>query len=279
MEEIPINIKRFVALMSLFASLFIIPNVSVFASTGNSLLKTNSFTIYYGAANAKAIQKLSTYNTVVIEPFAFTKEQIQQLKKSGTKVLGYVSVMELEAQNKAKVTDSDYYYYNGNKMQIPKWNTYIMDITNPHYRNIVLTKVNEQVVQKGLDGVFLDTVGDIDDYFYDKPADQANIRNGYVELLKAIKTNNPNLLLMQNWGFDTVKTASLPYIDAVLWEDFNSKIITKDAWSQNWIKYFQSQKNTLKVFTVTPNTASKTYSQSKGFVSMVNKNDVYDKLK
>ncbi|WP_379970561.1 endo alpha-1,4 polygalactosaminidase [Ectobacillus sp. sgz5001026] len=271
-------IKRFVSFLALFA-LFIIPSVAACASSGNPLLKTKNFTIYYGAANAKAIQKLSTYSTVVIEPYAFTKDQITQLKKSGTKVLGYVSVMELEAQNKAKVTDSDYYYYNGSKMQIPQWNTYIMDITNAHYRSVILTKVNEQVAQKGLDGVFLDTVGDIDDYFYDKPIDQTKIRGGYVALLKEMKAKYPSLLLMQNWGFDTIKTTSLPYIDAVLWEDFNSKVIAKDAWSQNWIKYFQSQKSTLKVFTVAPNTASQSFSQSKGFVSMVNKNDVYDKLK
>ncbi|WP_416828313.1 endo alpha-1,4 polygalactosaminidase [Ectobacillus polymachus] len=270
--------KRFATIITLVAALCM-PNAAAFAAPNNPLLTSKSFTIYYGDATATAIQKLSQYNTVIIEPYAFTKEQISQLKKSGTKVLGYVSVMELESQHINQVTDSDYYYYNGSKMQIPQWNTYIMDITNPHYRSVVLTKVKEQVAQKGMDGVFLDTVGDIDDYFYDKPIDQANLRNGYTALLKDIKATNPNLLIMQNWGFDTVKTTSLPYLDAVLWEDFNSKIIAKDEWSQNWISYFQSQKNTLQVFTVAPNRASSSYSQSKGFVSMVNKNDVYDVLK
>ncbi|WRU95624.1 hypothetical protein RYX51_00510 [Priestia filamentosa] len=56
----------------------------------------------------------------------------------------------------------------------------------------------------GMDGVFLDTVDDIDDYFYNKPALQTEISTAYKTLLTNIKEQDP------------IKIPSLPYINAVL---------------------------------------------------------------
>ena len=50
-------------------------------------------------------------------------------------------------------------------MKIEQWDTYIMNLADEHYRRIVVNKVKQQVIGKGIDGVFLDTAGDIDDYF------------------------------------------------------------------------------------------------------------------
>ncbi|MDT3765699.1 hypothetical protein [Priestia filamentosa] len=55
-----------------------------------------------------------------------------------------------------------------------------------------------------MDGVFLDTVDDIDDYFYNKPALQTEISTAYKTLLTNIKEQDP------------IKIPSLPYINAVL---------------------------------------------------------------
>ena len=50
-------------------------------------------------------------------------------------------------------------------MKIEQWDTYIMNLADEHYRRIVVNKVKQQIIGKGIDGVFLDTAGDIDDYF------------------------------------------------------------------------------------------------------------------
>lgn len=214
---------------------------------------------------------------VIIEPYVVTKEQIQQLKQAGTTVLGYVSVMELEYWHRTQVTEGDYHYENNKKMRIEKWDTYIMDLEEAHYQNILLKKVKKQIVQKDIDGVFLDTVGDIDDYFYEQPTVQNKFRNAYVTLLKEIKEVDKNLIIMQNWGFPTLKDVSIDLVDGILWEDFNKQVISKDEWSQNWIRYFKQHKNELVTFTVAPNEESKAYSEELGFVATVNENNVYDK--
>lgn len=181
------------------------------------------------------------------------------------------------AWHKPKVIESDYFYKNGKKMTIKQWDTYIMNLADDHYREIVLAKVKQRIVEKGIDGVFLDTVGDIDDYFCNQPVIQENFRNAYVTLLKEIKNIDSSLLLVQNWGFETVKSTSLNLIHAVLWEDFNKQVIANDEWSQNWMRYFKQQKNKIVTFTVAPDDISKEYSFTNGFISTINPNDIYDK--
>ncbi|MGG2094331.1 endo alpha-1,4 polygalactosaminidase [Bacillus sp. S13(2024)] len=269
--------NRFVSILVVFSLVITFSTTSVKAATVNhKLSNVKNFKIYYGEANEQVIKELSKYDLVIIEPYAFTQQQIAELKASGTKVLGYVSVMELEAWHKSKVTEADYYYCNNKRMKIKQWDTYVMNISSSHYKDVVMDKVEQQIVKKGMDGVFLDTVGDIDDYFYNKPAEQKKFRNTYDTLLKQIKNIDSNLILMQNWGFDTIKNTSLYAIDAVLWEDFNRKVVAKDKWSQNWISYFKAQKDQVKTFTVAPNVASQQYSLAQGFVSTVNVNDIYN---
>lgn len=270
--------RRFTSLMALLSFIFA-SSTSAQAMTIDvkDLKDVKDYKIYYGEANKKVIKELSQYDMVIIEPYAFTKKQIEQLKQSGTIVLGYVSVMELEDQHRSQVVKSDYYYQNNEKMRIEQWDTYIMNLQETHYRDILLTKVEEQIVEKGIDGVFLDTVGDIDDYFYDQPTVQKQFRDAYVTFLKEIKEIDSNLILVQNWGFPTLKSASLNLVDGVLWEDFNQEVISKDEWSQDWIRYFKKYKNQLVTFTVTPNKQSKAYSKKIGFIPTMNGNDIYNK--
>lgn len=237
-----------------------------------------SIKIYYGNATNSAIAQLSTYNAVIIEPYAFTTAQVAQLQAKGIKVFGYLSVMELEAPNKALVSDSDYFYYHNQKYIIPQWNTYIMDLSKPHYQSVLMNKVTSEIAGKQMDGVFLDTVGDIDDYFYNDPQTQDQFRSAYKTLLEKIKSACPNLSLIQNWGFDTLKTTSGSMIHAVLWEDFSKSTITGDAWSQNWIRYFQRRTNLFRVITVSPDVQSAAYAKKIGFIPILNNGNIYNGL-
>ncbi len=268
--------KRSICFFSIFSFIFS-SNTAAQVNAVNPILKNvQSYKIYYGEANEQVIERLSKYDMVIIEPYAFTREQVQQLKKSGTVVLGYVSVLELEDWHKSQVMESDYYYRDGEKMRIEQWDTYIMNLADSHYRSIIINKVKQQIIEKGIDGVFLDTAGDIDDYFYDQAAVQEKFRLAYVNLLKEIKSVDSNLLLVQNWGFETIKSATLNFIHGVLWEDFNKRVITEDQWSQNWMRYFKQQSNKIVTFTVTPDDISKKYSTVNGFISTINPNDIYD---
>lgn len=270
-----------VAALLISCSIFISESIFAAFQAKSPLNRISNYKIYYGEANDEITEKLGNYDLVIVEPHEFTKEKIAAIQDKDTITLGYISIMELEKWNAGfvkKVKESDYYYNKNEKMYIEKWDTYIMDISKPHYRQIILEEIQEEILTKGFDGIFLDTAGDIDDYFLKKPKELRKLRNGYVTLLKEIKRQDNELILLQNWGFDTYKNASNPYIDGLLWEGFSKNRNQHDKWSQSWIKYFKEEegKGNLAVFTVSPDDAGKYYSEKIGFVSYKNESDIYN---
>jgi polysaccharide biosynthesis protein PelA len=275
--------KKYWIVATILIGLTIMISSSIFAHyQGQSPLShVRNFKIYYGEVDQNILKSLSNYDLAIIEPHEFTKEQITQLKGSDTITLGYISIMELEKWNKSfveKVQETDYYYQNKEKIYIEKWDTYIMNISNPHYRQIILEEIQDEIFAKGLEGIFLDTAGDIDDFFYDKPKELQKLRTGYTTLLQDIKKQNEELILLQNWGFETYKQTSNPYIDGILWENFNQSKLEKSKWGQNWINYFKNKETDgdLAVFTVSPNDSGKNFSEKNGFTSYTNENSIYN---
>lgn len=242
-------------------------------------LDMSTFKIYYGSPKTTVLNKMKDYKVMIIDPNDYTKAQIDYIKSRGTKVFGYVSIMEMNGSDQTVqpyITAEDYVYENGQKVYFSEWNSYLMDISRPSYQEALLKRVKTQIVDKGLDGVFYDTVDQLEGYFY-KKANQPVMMAGYKQFLDKVSTLYPNLQMIQNRGFETLKAVSLPYMDAVLWENFSASL-KKDAWSQNWITTLQSYKKTngLTIVTTVPNATSKKYSNQLGFPAMVNSTSIYN---
>ncbi|OXM86666.1 endo alpha-1,4 polygalactosaminidase [Paenibacillus rigui] len=274
---------RFVVFISLFALIStVLPGRQASAQTASAGVSSiQSFKIFYGTPTKTILDNMQKYNMVVIEPTAYTADQISYIKSRGTIVIGYTSVMEMNAGDKTvapNVVEDDYFKKNGSKVLFGQWNSYLMDISKSHYQEALLNRIKTQISDKGIDGVFLDTVGRIDSYFTD-PAQQAAMRSGYEQLLTQIKSNHPQLSLIQNRAFETLKAISIRYVNGVLWEDFVYKTVSKDAWSKKWISYLQdNQKNNgLLVLATVPDTKSQDYSKKLNFIPSLNPNDVYNK--
>ncbi|WP_226528017.1 endo alpha-1,4 polygalactosaminidase [Metabacillus niabensis] len=239
-----------------------------------------SFSIFYGKPDQEKLDKLADYDAVIIEPTAFTTEQVNLLKASDVKVFGYVSLMQLENWNielKEHIAASDYATLNGKKIYIKEWDTYVMDLRESHYREALMWKINHYIADKGLDGIFFDTVDDLDYYFHDDIDIQTYMREGYVQLLKDIKSDYPNMLIIQNRGFDTIKTASHTYIDGMLWEGFEAKDITESEWAKNWLTYFKKEQRwgRIQVWTVVTDEESLALSKKHRFPAFMRVGDTY----
>jgi endo-alpha-1,4-polygalactosaminidase (GH114 family) len=252
-----------------------------FMGYSNGFRGVKSYKIYYGVPTKQILSDMKQYDLVILEPHNYSKEDITYIKNRGTIVLGYMSIMQLGAWNKTitdKVRDEDYVTENGEKVQFDEWKTYLMDISNPHYRSAIMKDMEIEVVNKGCDGMFLDTVGDIDSYFDSTPDRQTKMRNGLADYLKQITKDHPKLLLMQNFAFETLKSTTLPYVKGIMWEDFVENDMQTDKWSQEWAQQlaaFQKERK-LTVFTVTPDQKGIDYSRKKGFVPYLNPNSNYD---
>ena len=182
-----------------------------------------TFKIYYGPMDGKIIQDLLQYNMVVVEPAHLLDEDLLKLQKAGVKVIGYQSLI-----------------------QVGKWDSGLLDklnredilieesqekgpIANPlseHYRMIWTNEMEVRIKNRGFDGVFLDTVDDI--LLLDQ-GQRAEVIRATVEWIANMKMDSPNMLIIQNRGFDVFLQGSAKSVDGLLWENFDSLRMNSDA--------------------------------------------------
>lgn len=195
------------------------------------------FIIYYGNLDVKTIERLSKYDVVIIEPRNANKNQILSLKEKGTKVYGYLSVVEQNENNLEFVSLKDDWFYkvNGDAVRNDQWESWYMDLSSDGYRRFLIEQVYLHITDKNLDGVFIDTVGDVEEFSFSENEKTAMI-NGYIELLKSMKTNYEEVSIIQNWGFNIAKEYSRDYIDGIMWEGFNFTLLIEDEWSKDRFK-------------------------------------------
>ncbi|TCI21581.1 hypothetical protein EVJ34_09985 [Exiguobacterium sp. SL-9] len=227
------------------------------AQTMNPLDGVKNYQVYYGHPTETILKDMQNYDLVIIEPLHYTKAQVEQIKARGTKVLGYISVMEVATWNTglmSKLQSGDFFTRNGQRVHYSEWDSYLTNIASPHFQGLLLTEIQNQVIAKGIDGVFMDTVGDIDNEHLNNPTVLKQQRDGLVNFLKQARARYGDIAMVQNWGFDTLETSTAQYVDGIMWESFNADTIKSDAWSQNMIKKLQAVDASHSVKTLTIST-------------------------
>ena len=111
--------------------------------------------------------------------------------------------MEADKWNTAlyhQLKEEDFYRdKQGEKMYFAEWDSYLTNMTSTHYQDILLAEIKKQIVQKGLDGVFLDTVGNINSYL---PEDEQKWQNeAMLSFIQQIKNVIPIYLLLKIGAF------------------------------------------------------------------------------
>jgi len=197
----------------------------------NPLAAAGSYALYYGFPGDDALARLSAYDLAMIEPHSYSAGQIAALKQAGTLTVGYISIMETpswNARRTERLIEADYMLQGGGRHHFPEWDSYLMDLTCGHYRLLLLEEIEDQIAAKGLDGILLDTVGDIEEFVATGRREPQLA--AYVELLRELKRRYPALALVQNRGFAAAKLAAR-WLDGFLWEDWNG------SWrSSGWMR-------------------------------------------
>lgn len=269
-----ISLKRTVAMCCAFiVGMSLLTPATASATTGNPLADVASYKIYYDAPTKSKIKKMQRYDLMIIEPVYYTAAQIKELKKYGTKVYGYINTMEADNWNTDfinQLNESDFFHRNGERVHYAEWDSYLTDITSSHYQAILVAEVKKQIVDKGLDGVFLDTVGNIDNEHSEQPDVLAAQRDGMSQFMGTLNELYPSLSLIQNWGFGTLKSHTYRYVDGIMWESFNYNVVSKDQWSKNRIQELRTLDTTHNIKTLTVSSAqqakSKAFAKENGFI-------------
>ncbi|MGG3450504.1 endo alpha-1,4 polygalactosaminidase [Domibacillus aminovorans] len=204
------------------------------------LEKVEDFKYYLDTGNKSIGEKMKQMDLVIIEPIEMQQTYITDAQENGTLVYGYINAMEGDKWNKklySKFIEENFYKdENGNRIYFEEWDSYMMDMTSPYYQEVMLEEIQKQVVSKGLDGVFLDTVGNIESIL---PASEQTEQNeALVEFIKKIKQQY-DVSVAQNWGFYTLMNYTAPYVDFIMWEDFSYRVVGEDEWSLKMMEELQ----------------------------------------
>ncbi|WP_269539433.1 endo alpha-1,4 polygalactosaminidase [Cerasicoccus fimbriatus] len=137
------------------------------------------------------------------------------VKQSGAKVLAYVSVVEVAADatyaNVVKETGLQPATRNAT------WNSSVMDLRDPAWRKFVAEQLVKTRVEQGFDGFFLDTIDSAEFLIATDRANEAEVREATVQLLREIRAAAPDAYLLMNRALPITDQAS-KIVDGVMVE-------------------------------------------------------------
>lgn len=163
----------------------------------------NNFVFFYGKGE---FDKLKNFDLIVIQPYTLSKEEIENLRKLGKKVIVYITIGESDIEPSEELKDC----VLGKNTN---WNSWFMDVRCRKWQELLIEKMKTLIREKNYDGFFLDTV--------DTAVSFPQTKDAMVDFIKKIRETFPELILIQNRGFQLLPYTG-DFIDAVLWEDFAS---------------------------------------------------------
>ena len=106
--------KSLVYSFILILSAFMLP-FNACAASDNPLAQIKTYKIYYDSPTPDLLKKMQELDAVMIEPVFYSQEQIQMIQQSGTKVYGYINIMEADKWNTElfnQLNEYDFFYRN-----------------------------------------------------------------------------------------------------------------------------------------------------------------------
>lgn len=186
----------------------------------NIIAKQNNYLVYYDKVSDLNINNLSEYDLVILEPSNISADHLFRLKNTNVIPYGYQSIFEVELYNKEKISllnEDDYLYIDGVKQFNEKYQCYYGNIKSENYKKVLLNSIEENVLQKGFQGVFFDTLDDMEHFIQEPYREELYL--GYIEFFKILKSKYPELSIIQNRAFDLYNFGSAKYLDGLMFED------------------------------------------------------------
>ncbi len=186
-----------------------------FRSAFNPLDKVQKWFILLGydpSRTSVTAADVAGYDMAILDPDSHPE---LGLFDSRTILIGYVSVGEAETYRAywQKIKDRSWVLEEN-----PNWGgNYFVDVRNPEWRSILIREVIPALTAQGFKGVFLDTL-DTAEYLESlSPEKFGGSKQAMADLVRLIRQNYPDLLLISNNGFAILDEIA-PYLDGLLAE-------------------------------------------------------------
>ncbi len=189
-----------------------------------------SWCLYYGGPRDGLVDRLAGHDLVVVDPAALGEkapEIVAALHARGSRVVGYLSAVEIATWHDYRDRiDPAWHILVDDKPWVPWDNTAVgwqanlaASLAEPGWRALLAELVDRTLSRDGCDGVFFDTLEDLD--FPSLPADEAaRQRDGLRLLLRALREAHPDALLLTNRTLGATLDVVADDADGICWEDF-----------------------------------------------------------
>ncbi len=179
-----------------------------------AVLDPGSFVVYYGRGPLVGID---SFELAILEPSGWSLADRSALQALGVTTLAYLSVLEATkaSATAAGLGRGDLLAVRGVPWSRPQFGTTVVDPRSPRWRSYVYERASA-LVQAGWNGLFLDTLGDLED-----PVIQGELGRllpAAAELVHAIRERIPEARLVQNNGVWVLLPLVVMDLDGVCWE-------------------------------------------------------------
>lgn len=153
--------------------------------------------------------QVSNYKMIIIEPDFYTPADIHSFKQKGPSVIAYVTLGEVDKYR--------WYYPDLEEIGFlginENWDSPFLNLEDLKTRELILEKVIPRILEKGVDGLFLDTVDAVSPY-----TSRKHLAPYMLELIRGIREKYPNIVIIQNAGLFLLEETKY-VVDAVAIED------------------------------------------------------------
>ena len=151
---------------------------------------------------------MAKFDVAILESKNMTKEDIAKLETGGAYTIGYLSIGEDDGEGKGEEKtprkgdgkgpggSASYHIADeeGNPSQNPDWKSWYVDAGNKDWQDYIINvQAKEILVNKGCDGLFLDTIDTVDQF--------ADTMDGMIDLIVKLHAAYPDAKLVANRGF------------------------------------------------------------------------------
>ena len=234
-------VSKIIVRLFIYISLAIIIILTIVLISLRQNRELKSFRIYYNNITPRILHEMGQYDINIVEASFFEKEDVAQIHAAESKIVGYLSLVEIGYWDTPLIND----LYEGDflrgafneKLKSLNEKNYLADLSSPHYREVLFKYIETRILDKGMDGLFFDTVDWID-YYADNKRLYNTITSGYHTFLVELRERYPEIIVIQNRGFDSYESYSHEFIDGILYENFKSPYLLQDERKITALKKF-----------------------------------------
>lgn len=201
--------------------------------------RAGNFAIYYGTGRGG---DLAAFDVAVVEPAGQSPESVAAMQSSGTLVLAYLSVVEVPPWDPELklLKPGDLLQLNGRPYRNEAYGNYLADLRSARWNGLLLHRAGSLLERSGYDGLFLDTIGDVESLALDG-GQAGSLLLAAASLVGRMRAMFGGYVLVQNNGLERLCLLTGDYVNGICWE--NPSLGAPGPWARAVVSRLEALRN------------------------------------